>query len=154
MAGSINRAILLGNLTRDPEIRNTADGAKIATFSVATSERWKDKTTGERKERPEFHRVVIFNEKLAEIAEQFLKKGRKVYLEGQIQTRKWTDQTGIEKYTTEIVLSRFRGELVLLDGRNDAQETAFEMGESSGSRDSTSSAKEEPFKDFDDEIPF
>ena len=119
MAGSVNKVILLGNLGRDPEIRNTQDGAKIVNLSVATSERWKDRMSGEPRERTEWHRVVIFNENLARIAEQYLRKGSSVYVEGQLQTRKWTDQQGVEKYSTEVVLGRFRGELALLGGRGE-----------------------------------
>ena len=121
MAGSINKAILIGNLGRDPEIRSTQDGTKIANFSVATSENWRDRSTGERRERTEWHRVVIFDEKLTEIAEKYLRKGSKVYVEGQIQTRKWQDQSGQEKYTTEVVLNRFRGTLTMLDSRRDSE---------------------------------
>lgn len=117
MAGSVNKVILIGNLGRDPEVRSTQDGMKIVQLSIATSESWKDKMSGERKDKTEWHRVVIFNERLAEVAEKFLKKGSKVYVEGQLQTRKWTDKDGLEKYTTEVVLSRFRGELTMLDGR-------------------------------------
>lgn len=119
MAGSVNKVILVGNLGRDPEVRHTQDGAPVVNLSVATSETWKDRASGERKERTEWHRVVIFNENLARIAEQYLRKGSKVYLEGQLQTRKWTDQSGAERYSTEVVLSRFRGELTLLDGRGE-----------------------------------
>jgi len=121
MAGSVNKAILIGNLGRDPEIRSTQDGTKIANFSVATSETWRDRSTGERRERTEWHRVVIFDEKLTEIAEKYLRKGSKVYIEGQIQTRKWQDQSGQEKYTTEVVLNRFRGTLTMLDSRRDSE---------------------------------
>lgn len=117
MAGSVNKVILVGNLGRDPEIRHLQDGSKIAQLSVATSENWKDRQTGERREKTEWHRVVIFNSNLAEVAENYLRKGAKVYVEGQLQTRKWTDQDGNDKYTTEVVLSRFRGELTMLDGR-------------------------------------
>jgi single-strand DNA-binding protein len=119
MAGSVNKVILVGNLGRDPEIRSTQDGTKIANLSVATSETWRDRNSGERRERTEWHRVVIFNDKLSEVAEKYLRKGSKVYIEGQLQTRKWTDQSGVEKYTTEVVLQRFRGELTMLDGRQD-----------------------------------
>ena len=119
MAGSVNKVILVGNLGRDPEIRNTQDGMKVVNLSVATSERWKDRMSGEPRERTEWHRVVIFNENLARVAEQYLRKGSSVYLEGQLQTRKWTDQQGVEKYTTEVVLGRFRGELTLLGGRGE-----------------------------------
>ena len=116
MAGSVNKVILIGNLGRDPELRSTQDGTRIANLAVATSESWRDRASGERKERTEWHRVVIFNDRLAEIAEKYLRKGSKVYVEGALQTRKWTDQSGQERYSTEIVLSRFRGELTMLDG--------------------------------------
>jgi single-strand DNA-binding protein len=116
MAGSVNKVTLIGNLGRDPEIRSMQDGNRIATFTVATSDTWRDRASGERKERTEWHRVVIFNERLAEIAEKYLRKGSKVYLEGSLQTRKWTDQSGQERTTTEVVLPRFRGELTMLDG--------------------------------------
>src|SRR5499425_2082062 len=119
MAGSVNKVILVGNLGRDPEIRSTQDGNRVANLAVATSESWRDRVSGERKERTEWHRVVIFNERLAEVAEKYLRKGSKVYVEGQLQTRKWTDQQGQEKYTTEVVLGRFRGELTMLDGRGE-----------------------------------
>ena len=115
MAGSVNKVILVGNLGKDPEVRNTQAGGKIVNLTVATSESWKDRNTGERNERTEWHRVVIFNERLGEVAERYLRKGSKVYIEGALQTRKWTDQAGQEKYTTEIVISQFRGELTLLD---------------------------------------
>ncbi len=131
MAGSVNKAILIGNLGRDPEIRSTQDGTKIANFSVATSENRRDRSTGERRERTEWHRVVIFDEKLTEIAEKYLRKGSKVYVEGQIQTRKWQDQSGQEKYTTEVVLNRFRGTLTMLDSRRDS-EGGGDYGASSG----------------------
>ena len=114
---SVNKWIGIGNLGRDPEIRTTQTGTKIANLSVATSERWKDKTSGNTQERTEWHRVAIFNERLVDVAEKYLRKGSKVYIEGQLQTRKWTDQAGTEKYTTEIVLGAYRGELVMLDGK-------------------------------------
>ena len=117
MAGSVNKVILVGNLGRDPEVRNTQDGRKVVNLSLATSESWRDRQSGERKEKTEWHRVVIFNENLAEVAEKYLRKGAKVFIEGQLQTRKWQDQSGAEKYTTEIVLQRYRGELTMLDGR-------------------------------------
>ena len=132
MAGSVNKVILVGNLGRDPEIRNTQDGMKVVNLSVATSERWKDRMSGEPRERTEWHRVVIFNENLARVAEQYLRKGSSVYLEGQLQTRKWTDQQGVEKYTTEVVLGRFRGELTLLGGRGDGAGTGGGYGDSAG----------------------
>lgn len=123
MSGSINKAILVGNITRDPEIRKTQDGKSICNISVATSEKWKDRNTGERKERSEFHRVVVFNDGLARIAEKYLRKGSKVYVEGQIQTRKWTDKDGQDRYSTEIVLQGFGSTLTMLDGKSadDAQ---------------------------------
>lgn len=119
MAGSVNKVILIGNLGKDPEVRSMQNGGKVCNLSVATSETWKDKGTGDRKERTEWHRVVIFNENLISVAERFLKKGSKVYLEGQIETRKYTDQSGAERYTTEVVLRQYRGELTLLDGRGE-----------------------------------
>ncbi|GAC86619.1 single-stranded DNA-binding protein Ssb [Gluconobacter thailandicus F149-1 = NBRC 100600] len=115
MAGSVNKVILVGNLGKDPEVRNTQSGSKIVNLTVATSETWNDRQSGERKERTEWHRVVIFNDRLGDVAERFLRKGRKVYLEGELRTRKWTDQSGQERYTTEVTIDRFRGELVLLD---------------------------------------
>jgi single-strand DNA-binding protein len=129
MAGSVNKVILVGNLGRDPEVRYTQSNQKIVHLSIATSERWKDRSSGETKERTEWHRVVIFNESLAEVAERYLSKGRTVYLEGQLQTRKWQDQSGQERYTTEIVLQRFRGELVLLGGRGEGPAEAVAGGE-------------------------
>lgn len=118
MAGSVNKVILIGNLGRDPEVRSTQAGKKVVNLAIATSETWKDRNSGERQERTEWHRVVIFNERLAETAERYLRKGAKVYVEGQLQTRKWTDQSGVEKFSTEIVLQQFRGELTMLDGRS------------------------------------
>jgi single-strand DNA-binding protein len=119
MAGSVNKVILVGNVGRDPEIRNMQNGGKVAQLSVATSETWRDKNSGERQERTEWHRVVIFNERLIDVVERFVKKGGKLYVEGELQTRKWTDNQGQERYTTEIVLQRYRGELTLLDSRRD-----------------------------------
>ena len=118
MAGSVNKVILVGNLGKDPEIRRTQDGRPIANLSIATSETWRDKNSGERKEKTEWHRVVIFNEGLCKVAEQYLKKGAKVYIEGALQTRKWTDQSGVEKYSTEVVLQGFNSTLTMLDGRS------------------------------------
>lgn len=115
MAGSVNKVVLVGNLGKDPEVRNAQNGAKIVSLTMATSESWTDKASGERREKTEWHRVVIFNERIADVAERFLRKGRKIYLEGALQTRKWTDQSGQDRYTTEIVVDRFRGDLVLLD---------------------------------------
>jgi len=121
MAGSVNQVILIGNPRADPEVRSIQDGRQNVNPRVATSENWKDKSTGERRERTEWHRVVIFDEKLTEVAEKYLRKGSKVYIEGQIQTRKWQDQSGQEKYTTEVVLNRFRGTLTMLDTRRDSE---------------------------------
>ncbi len=117
MAGSVNKVILIGNVGKDPEVRSTQGGKKVVNLTLACNESWKDRETGERKERAEFVRVVIFNERLADVAERFVKKGSKIHVEGALQTRKWTDQSGVEKYSTEIVLQQFRGELTLLDGK-------------------------------------
>jgi single-strand DNA-binding protein len=136
MAGSVNKVTLIGNLGRDPEMRSTQDGNRMATFTVATSETWRDRMSGERKERTEWHRVVIFNERLAEIAEKYLRKGAKVYLEGTLQTRKWSDQQGQERTTTEVVLPKFRGELTMLD--------------SASGRGGSTGAGMSPDSDFDD----
>ena len=119
MAGCINKVILIGNLGKGPELRHTQDGRKVVSFSMATSESWRDKTTNERKEKTEWHQIVIFNDRLGDVAVQYLKKGSKVYLEGQLQTRKWKDNTGNERYTTEVVLQQFRGELTMLDSRGE-----------------------------------
>lgn len=118
MAGSVNKVILIGNLGRDPEIRHTNDGSPIANLSVATSETWRDKTSGERREKTEWHRVVIFDDKICEVAQKHLRKGSTVYLEGSLQTRKWTDQQGVEKFTTEVILQRFSGKMTMLGGRS------------------------------------
>ena len=161
MAGSVNKVILLGNLGRDPEVRSTQDGTKIVNLNIATSERWKDRNSGEQRERTEWHRVVIFNENLARIAEQYLRKGSTVYLEGQLQTRKWTDQQGVEKYTTEVVLQRYRGELTLLGSRNEGAAALSSDSEAMPSRIGaagvTSGAAIPPMAgsdDLDDDIPF
>jgi single-strand DNA-binding protein len=153
MAGSLNKVILIGNLGKDPEIRFAPDNSKIATFSIATSESWKDKSTGERKDKTEWHKIVIFNPNLAEITEKYIKKGSKVYVEGQLQTRKWTDQQGVEKYTTEVVLSRFKGELTMLDNANASGggSPSFDS-HSQGSFPSNAMASGQP--PLDDEIPF
>jgi single-strand DNA-binding protein len=162
MAGSVNKVILVGNLGADPEVRHTQDGRAIANLRVATSENWRDKATGERREKTEWHRVVIFNENLAKIAEQYLKKGSKVYLEGSLQTRKWEDQQGQERYTTEVVLQGFNAQLTMLDGR---QRDGAGEGEARNGGDFGRSG---PFpgkgggggkgasfdKELDDEIPF
>jgi len=156
MAGSINKVILLGNLGADPRVSNTQNGTKIVNLSVATTESWKDRATGERKDRTEWHRVVIFNPQLADVAERYLRKGSKVYIEGQLQTRKWEDNTGVEKYTTEIVLQNFNGNLILLDGRGDGVSgagddvfTSSASWDSSAGMGATNSAT-----DLDDDIPF
>jgi single-strand DNA-binding protein len=149
MAGSVNKVILVGNLGKDPEVRRTQDGRPIVHLSVATSENWKDKNTGERREKTEWHRVVIFSEGLARVAEQYLKKGSKVYLEGSLQTRKWTDQNGQEKYTTEVVLQGFNSTLTMLDGRRDSGGGSDFSEEPRGGSSSGGQSFE-----LDDEIPF
>ncbi|MBZ6078785.1 single-stranded DNA-binding protein [Microvirga puerhi] len=168
MAGSVNKVILVGNLGRDPEVRRLNSGEPVVNLRIATSETWKDKASGERKEKTEWHSVVIFNENLARVAEQYLKKGSKVYIEGQLQTRKWQDQQGQEKYTTEVVLQRFRGELTILDSRGGGSgEYEEEAGQiSRGGEFGRSSPMERPapaqasggapsrFSDIDDDIPF
>ena len=156
MAGSVNKVILVGNLGRDPEIRRTQDGRPIANLSIATSDTWRDKATGERKEKTEWHRVVIFNEQLAKVAEQYLKKGSTVYIEGQLQTRKWTDNSGAEKYSTEIVLQKFRGELTMLGGRGDGGGSSggYGGGERSSGGRSGGGGRSDFSADLDDEIPF
>lgn len=162
MAGSVNKVTLIGNLGKDPEIRTTQSNMKIVNLSIATSESWNDKASGERQERTEWHRVVIMNDRLADVAERFLKKGSKVYLEGKLQTRKWTDQSGQEKYTTEVLLGRIGAELVLLDraggddmprggggGRASERSDRGSSGRGAASWDSP-----RPGSDLDDEIPF
>jgi single-strand DNA-binding protein len=164
MAGSVNKMILVGNLGRDPEIRTTQDGLKIANLSLATSESWRDKNSGERKERTEWHRVVIFNERLVDVVEKYVKKGSKLYIEGALQTRKWTDNSGAEKYTTEVVLQRFRGELTMLDGRGGGESggmggsTPDDIGSSGGGGGMGGGGGRRSggggSQDLDDEIPF
>ncbi|SEN28284.1 single-stranded DNA-binding protein [Bradyrhizobium sp. OK095] len=165
MAGSVNKVILVGNLGKDPEIRRTQDGRPIANLSIATSETWRDKNSGERKEKTEWHRVVIFNEGLCKVAEQYLKKGAKVYIEGALQTRKWTDQAGVEKYSTEVVLQGFNSTLTMLDGRSGGAGGSFgdEPGGDFGSSGPVSSAPRRAVaagggggrsNDMDDDIPF
>ena len=151
MAGSVNKVILVGNLGRDPEVRRLNSGKPVVNLSVATSENWRDKDSGERKEKTEWHRVVIFNENLAKIAEQYLKKGAKVYVEGQLQTRKWTDQRGVEKYSTEVVIGRFDGKLVLMDGKRD---DAGVERPAQTSRPVATPAQRATVDLGDDEIPF
>ncbi|MBS1079128.1 single-stranded DNA-binding protein [Gluconobacter kondonii] len=171
MAGSVNKVTLVGNLGKDPETRNTQSGGKIVNLTLATSDTWNDKQSGERKERTEWHRVVIFNERVADVAERFLRKGRKVYIEGELRTRKWTDQSGVEKFTTEVVIDRFRGDLVLIDSNRDNQQNQSssysQQGQqqraqngngwgSGGSMSDRSGAWDTPPQgsDLDDEIPF
>ena len=163
MAGSVNKVILVGNLGCDPEVRHTQDGKAIVNLSVATSENWRDKQTGERKEKTEWHRVVIFNENLGKIAEQYLKKGAKVYIEGQLQTRKYNDKDGVEKYSTEVVLQGFNSTLTMLDGRSGGGGGSF-GSDDSGDFGSSSPASSAPRRavaagggrnsDMDDDIPF
>lgn len=161
MAGSVNKVILIGNLGKDPEIRTLNSGDRVANLRIATSETWRDRNSGERKERTEWHQVVIFNDNLVKVAENYLKKGSKVYLEGALQTRKWTDQQGVEKYSTEVVLQKFRGELTMLDGRaggGDAEEGGYSRsggGDYGGGGRVQNSGPRESFNaDLDDEIPF
>jgi single-strand DNA-binding protein len=166
MAGSVNKVILVGNLGKDPEVRTTQDGTKIVNFTLATSETWNDRASGERKEKTEWHRVVIFNDRVADVAERFLKKGAKVYVEGSLQTRKWTDQSGQERYTTEVVIGRFNGQMTMLDTRGGGGEA----GEGGGGYRERAPAAARPAAaarsggtpswdapkggDIDDEIPF
>ena len=159
MSGSVNKVTLLGNLGRDPEVRSTPDGTKIVHLSIATSERWRDRNSGEQRERTEWHKVVIFNERLAEVAEKYLAKGRSVYLEGQLQTRKWQDQSGQERYSTEVVLQRFRGELVLLggsgDGAGDGPAGGDRPAAGGGGQRGAQKAAEDELDELDySEIPF
>ncbi len=163
MAGSVNKVILVGNLGSDPEIRHTQDGRPIANFSVATSESWRDKNTGERREKTEWHRVVIFSEGLVKIVEQYIKKGSKVYIEGSLQTRKWTDNSGVEKYSTEVVIQGFNGTLTMLVSRNSGGGASAGYGGGdnfgqSGPMDSpAASGGDQPknfSRDLDDEVPF
>ncbi|MBB2199784.1 single-stranded DNA-binding protein [Gluconacetobacter sp. 1c LMG 22058] len=157
MAGSVNKVILVGNLGKDPEVRHAQSGAKIVSLTLATSDTWTDKASGERREKTEWHRVVIYNDRLAEVAERFLRKGRKIYLEGALQTRKWTDQSGQERYTTEVVADRFRGDLVLLDS-NRGEGEDFGGGHPANAPASRGnagrSAPPAGRADLDDEVPF
>jgi single-strand DNA-binding protein len=151
MAGSLNKVLLIGNLGKDPEIRNTTTGQKIANLAVATSDSWKDKT-GMKQEKTEWHRVVIFNSALADLVEKYLRKGSKVYLEGQLQSRKWTDQSGQERYTTEIVLNSFDSKLLFLDTRQSSDNMSFESSSQNNGWDSQENSS--PVGGFDDDIPF
>lgn len=165
MAGSVNKVTLVGNLGADPDVRRTNNGDPVVNLSVATTETWRDKQSGEKRDRTEWHRVVIFNEQLAKVAENYLKKGAKVYLEGQLQTRKWTDQNGVDKYTTEIVLQRYRGELQMLDSRSESAGYGGgdrmasgggynndQVGQGGGNQ--PSGGGNDYVRDMDDEIPF
>ncbi|MBX3457699.1 MAG: single-stranded DNA-binding protein [Candidatus Paracaedibacteraceae bacterium] len=163
MSGSVNKVILVGRLGKDPEVRNSPDGSKIVTFTMATGETWKDKNTGERKEKTEWHRVVIFNDRLGDVAERFLKKGSSVYIEGSLQTRKWTDQQGQEKYTTEVVLQRYRGEMTLMGGASGSNnsDSGYEFDSSPLGASSNNDPFSLPpaggskgFDDLNDDIPF
>ena len=171
MAGSVNKVIIVGNVGKDPEIRSTQSGSKIANVTLATSESWNDKASGERKEKTEWHRVVIFNDRLVDVVERFVKKGEKLYVEGSLQTRKWTDQSGQEKYTTEIVVDRFRGDITLLGGRSGGGENHSGSSEGGYGGNSPRQAARQPARggdgpswepnrggnggsDLDDDIPF
>ena len=165
MAGSVNKVILLGNLGGDPDIRTMQNGKKVCTFSIATSDSWKDKETGEKKEKTEWHRVVIFNEGLVGVVENYVKKGSKLYIEGSLQTRKWTDDSGTEKYTTEVIVQGYGGRIDMLDGKNNnnkdipeepknMSEKSENLKQDSTNQESTKDAKSESLDDLDDEIPF
>lgn len=156
MSGSVNKCIIVGNLGRDPEVHHTQSGDKVVNMSIATSESWKDKATGERREKTEWIRVVIWNERLADVAEKYLAKGRSVYIEGQLRTRKWVDQSGQERYSTEVVLERYRGELTLLGGRGDDTGDSMASGEQrqNEGRAVSEGAAHGSLEDLDDEIPF
>lgn len=162
MAGSVNKVILVGNLGNDPEVRAMQSGDKVVNLSVATSESWKDKATGERKENTQWHRVVIFNQGLVNVCQNYLKKGSKVYIEGQLETRKWTDQSGVEKYSTEVVLRPYRGELTMLDSKGGGGGSSYAGGGGSSFNDSgagdynagPSSSSRAPVDELEDEIPF
>lgn len=157
MAGSVNKVILVGNLGADPEVKSMQNGNLVANLSIATSESWRDKNTGERREKTEWHRVVIFNDGLCKIAQQYLKKGSKVYLEGALQTRKWTDQSGVDKYSTEVVLQGFNSTLTMLDSRNDGQQASSGGGSYNQQPDQQpSSGGGQPnfSQELDDEVPF
>lgn len=158
MAGSVNKVILIGNLGRDPEIRSMQNGGKVCNLSIATSERWRDRGSGEQQERTEWHRVVIFDDRLVDVAERYLKKGAKVYLEGELQTRKWQDQGGQDKYSTEVVLRKFRGQLTMLDSRGGGDGGQYGGGDSGpyggGGGPSGGPSGGPPPNDLDDDIPF
>jgi single-strand DNA-binding protein len=147
MSGSVNKVILIGNLGRDPEVRSFQNGGKVCNLNVATTEKWKDKSTGERKERTEWHSVAIFSEPIAKIAEQYLRKGSKVYIEGQLETRKWQDQSGQDRYSTEVVLRPFGGTLTLLDGKRDEQSGGYDQSSGYG-------GQQQDNRDLEDDLPF
>ena len=159
MAG-VNKVILVGNLGADPEIRSLNSGDRVCNLRLATSETWRDRTSGERKERTEWHRVVIFNDNLVKVAENYLRKGSKIYIEGALQTRKWTDASGAEKFSTEVVLQKFRGELTMLDGKGEGggeRDEGYSSGgfsSNAGPRNQSSAPREDFSADLDDEIPF
>ncbi|MGQ0528159.1 MAG: single-stranded DNA-binding protein [Alphaproteobacteria bacterium] len=154
MAGSVNKVIIVGNLGKDPEVRSMQSGDEVVNLSIATSESWKDKATGERKEKSEWHRVVIWNQGLVKIAKSYLKKGAKVYIEGQLETRKWTDKDGVEKYSTEVVLRPYRGELTMLDSKGGGGGSSFQDNGGGGGGFENKSSGSGGGNDFDDEIPF
>jgi len=160
MAGSVNKVILVGNVGKDPETRSFSNGGKVCNFSLATSETWRDKQSGERRESTQWHNIAIFNENLINVVENYVQKGSKLYLEGQLQTRKWQDRDGNDRWTTEVVLQRFRGELVLLDSRNSGDRGGYDQSRNVGDYSSggmkSASAQEGPSESFelDDEIPF
>ena len=154
MAGSVNKVIIVGNLGRDPEVRSFQNGGKVCNLTIATSENWRDKQSGERREKTEWHRVAIFSEGLVRVAEQYLRKGSKVYIEGQLETRKWQDQSGADRYTTEVVLRNFNSNLTMLDGRNDGGGAPMGGGDSYGGGNDMAPAPAPAGGDFDDEIPF
>ena len=157
MAGSVNKVIIIGNLGRDPEVRTFQNGGKVCNLRIATSENWKDRNTGERRERTEWHTVAIFNEALVRLAEQYLKKGSKVYIEGKLETRKWQDQSGQDRYSTEVVLRPYAGEMTFLDGRSDGgggSGGSYGGGDYGGGSDAGGGGDSRPSRDMDDEIPF
>ena len=160
MSGSVNKVILVGNLGRDPEVRSFGNGGRVANFTLATNNRWRDRQTGEQRERTEWHRVVIYNERLVEVVEKYVRKGQMVYLEGEIQTRKWSDQSGQERYTTEIVVQGFRGQLTMLSGRGEGGGFAGEAGAGDYDRGAPAGGGGDmgeasgPGADLDDDIPF
>ena len=160
MANSLNKVTLVGNIGRDPEVRSFQNGSKVCNLSLATSERWKDKETNEPKEKTEWHRIVVFNNKLVEIIEKYVHKGSKVYIEGQLETRKWTDASGAEKYSTEVVLRPYRGEIIFLDSKSEVDNSSSDVIEDDNvssskiENESSNNSVEELASDLDDDIPF